>query len=137
FPRGVMTGQGEIDTCFEGEIASKETAPLFNEAQALGIGFYLGFAELVEEGARTRRFNPSIIVDRSGGVALKYRKIHLPGHAEHEPWRAFQHLEKRYFEIGNLGWPVTRTTGGLMGMCICNDRRWPGTYRVRGVQGVG
>ena len=25
-------------------------------------------------------------------IVSKYRKIHLPGHAEHEPWRAFQHL---------------------------------------------
>jgi predicted amidohydrolase len=136
FPRWWMTDQEEIDAFFEREMPSNETAPLFNEAQALGIGFYLGFAELAQEGGRTRRFNTSIIVDRSGAVALKYRKIHLPGHAEHEPWRAFQHLEKRYFEIGNLGWPVKRTVGGLMGMCICNDRRWPETYRVMGLQGV-
>jgi predicted amidohydrolase len=136
FPRWWMTDQEEIDAFFEREMPSNETALLFNEARACGIGFYLGFAELSEEGGRMRRFNTSIIVDKSGAVALKYRKIHLPGHAEHEPWRAFQHLEKRYFEIGNLGWPVARTMGGLFGMCICNDRRWPETYRVMGLQGV-
>ena len=75
-------------------------------------------------------------VDASGRIVAKYRKVHLPGHAEHEPWRRFQHLEKRYFEIGNLGFPVTRAFGGLFGMCICNDRRWPETYRVMGLQGV-
>jgi N-carbamoyl-D-amino-acid hydrolase len=136
FPRWWMTDQEEIDAFFEREVPSNETAPLFNEARSLGIGFYVGFAELTQEEGRTRRFNTSILVDKAGGIALKYRKIHLPGHAEHEPWRAFQHLEKRYFEIGNLGWPVTRTMGGLMGMCICNDRRWPETYRVMGLQGV-
>jgi N-carbamoyl-D-amino-acid hydrolase len=136
FPRWWMADQEEIDAFFEREMPSNETAPLFNEAQALGLGFYVGFAELAPENGRTRRFNTSILVDRSGAIALKYRKIHLPGHTEHEPWRAFQHLEKRYFEIGNLGWPVTRTMGGLMGMCICNDRRWPETYRVMGLQGV-
>jgi predicted amidohydrolase len=52
------------------------------------------------------------------------------------PNRPFQHLEKRYFEPGNLGFPVWRTMGGIMGMCICNDRRWPETYRVMGLQGV-
>ena len=26
--------------------------------------------------------------------------------------------------------------GGIVGMCICNDRRWPETYRVMGLQGV-
>jgi predicted amidohydrolase len=62
--------------------------------------------------------------------------VHLPGHAEHEPWRRFQHLEKRYFETGNLGFPVFRAFGGVLGMCICNDRRWPETYRMMGLQGV-
>jgi predicted amidohydrolase len=61
---------------------------------------------------------------------------YLPGHADHQPWRSFQHLEKAYFEVGNLGFPVARAFGGIMGMCICNDRRWPETYRVMGLQGV-
>jgi predicted amidohydrolase len=26
--------------------------------------------------------------------------------------------------------------GGIFGMAICNDRRWPETYRVMGLQGV-
>ena len=62
--------------------------------------------------------------------------MHLPGHAEFDAERAFQHLEKRYFEPGDLGFPVWRTMGGIFGMCICNDRRWPETYRVMGLQGV-
>lgn len=62
--------------------------------------------------------------------------MHLPGHAEYDPERAFQHLEKRYFEPGDLGFPVWRALGGIVGMCICNDRRWPETYRVMGLQGV-
>ena len=84
----------------------------------------------------TRRFNTSILVDAAGRIALKYRKVHLPGHAEHEPWREFQHLEKRYFEVGDLGFPVAHAFGGVMGMMICNDRRWPESYRVMGLQGV-
>lgn len=136
FPRWFMEDQAEIDTFFERSMPSNETAPLFETASRLGIGFYLGFAELTEQAGRTRRFNTSIVVDKSGTIAFKYRKIHLPGHAEHEPWRAFQHLEKRYFEVGDLGWPVGRVMGGLLGMCICNDRRWPETYRVMGLQGV-
>jgi predicted amidohydrolase len=136
FPRWWMTDQDEIDSFFEREMPSNETAPLFNEAQRLSIGFYLGFAELVSEGGRTRRFNTSILVDRAGAIAGRYRKVHLPGHAEHEPWRAFQHLEKRYFEVGDLGFGVWRTMDANMGMCICNDRRWPETYRVMGLQDV-
>lgn len=136
FPRWYFGDQAEIDSFFEREMPGPATRPLFEEAASLGIAFYLGYAELVEEGGRTRRFNTSILVDKTGCIVAKYRKVHLPGHAEHEPWRAFQHLEKRYFEIGNLGFPVVRTMGGLLGMCICNDRRWPETYRMMGLQGV-
>ena len=32
--------------------------------------------------------------------------------------------------------PVWRFMGGIFGMCICNDRRWPEVYRVMGLQGV-
>jgi predicted amidohydrolase len=136
FPRWWMEDQAEIDAFFEREMPGPETRPLFDEARRLGIGLCLGYAELTVEGGRTRRFNTSILVDRAGSLVGRYRKIHLPGHAEHEPWRAFQHLEKRYFEVGNLGFPVWRAFDGLIGMCICNDRRWPETYRVMGLQGV-
>ena len=136
FPRWWMEDQAEIDAFFEREMPGPETRPLFAEARRLGMGFCIGYAELAIEEGLTRRYNTSILVDKAGRLVGKYRKIHLPGHAEHEPWRAFQHLEKRYFEVGNLGWPVWRALGGLFGMCICNDRRWPETYRVMGLQGV-
>lgn len=136
FPRWYMEDEGEIDSFFETDMPGKETLPLFEEAQRLNIGFYLGYAELALEEGRRHRFNTSILVDQSGRIVGKYRKIHLPGHAEYEPRRPFQHLEKRYFEIGNLGFGVWPMLGGILGMCICNDRRWPETYRVMGLQGV-
>jgi predicted amidohydrolase len=140
FPRWYMTDQAEIDSFFDTEMPGPETKRLFDEAARLGIGFYLGYAELAHDGARTRRFNTAILVDRTGKIVGKYRKVHLPGHAEHEPQRRFQHLEKRYFDVpepGNEGgFQVWRAFGGIMGMCICNDRRWPETYRVMGLQGV-
>jgi predicted amidohydrolase len=136
FPRWFMEDQAEIDSFFEREMPGPETRALFEAAAQARIGFQLGFAELVAQGGRTRRFNSAILVDRDGRIAGRYRKIHLPGHAEHEPWRAFQHLEKRYFEVGDLGWGVWRTMGGNFGMAICNDRRWPETYRVMGLQDV-
>jgi N-carbamoyl-D-amino-acid hydrolase len=136
FPRWWMADQAEIDAFFEREMPGNETAPLFTEARRLGLGFCLGYAELAQEDGRVRRFNTSILVERDGRIVGKYRKVHLPGHAEHEPQRPFQHLEKRYFEPGNLGFPVFRAFDGIMGMCICNDRRWPETYRVMGLQGV-
>lgn len=136
FPRWYMEDRSEIDQWFEKSMPNENTRPLFNAAKEFGIGFYLGYAEKAEEGGEIHYYNTSILVDRCGEIAGKYRKVHLPGHAEFDPDRSFQHLEKRYFEPGNLGFPVWRTMGGIFGMCICNDRRWPETYRVMGLQGV-
>jgi predicted amidohydrolase len=136
FPRWYIESPTELDAYFEAQMPGPETQALFDAARKLKVGFYLGYAELTEEEGRTRRFNTSILVDQNGNIIGKYRKIHLPGHAEHEPWRQFQHLEKRYFETGNLGFPVFRAFGGIIGMAVCNDRRWPETYRVMGLQGV-
>jgi predicted amidohydrolase len=135
FPRWFMEDQAEIDHFFEREMPGPETRPLFDLARELGIGFYLGYGELTSEGGVINRYNSSILVDKSGAIVAKYRKVHLPGHAEHEPYRRFQHLEKRYFEPGDR-FDVVEAFGGVMGMAICNDRRWPETYRVMGLQGV-
>ena len=136
FPRYYMEDQTEIDEWFETSIPSNSTQPLFDAAKRYGMGLHLGYAEKVEEQGVVHRYNTAILVESSGNVFGKYRKIHLPGHAEFDPDRAFQHLEKRYFEIGYLGFPVWKMFDGLMGMCICNDRRWPETFRVMGLQGV-
>jgi predicted amidohydrolase len=136
FPRWMIEDEAELDSYYETAMPSPATQPLFDEAAKLGIGFYLGYAELVVEGGIKHRYNTAILVDQTGKIVGKYRKVHLPGWAEPLPNRAFQHLEKRYFEPGDLGFPVWRTMGGIMGMAICNDRRWPETYRVMGLQGV-
>ena len=60
FPRWWMTDQAEIDSFFEHEMPSNETAPLFTEAKRLAMGFCLGFAELANENGRVRRFNTSM-----------------------------------------------------------------------------
>src|SRR5262245_12786219 len=133
FPRWYMTEQAEVDAWFEREMPNAVTSLLFEEAAKYRIGLSFGYAELTADG---HHFNTSILVDRDGKIVGKYRKVHLPGHSEFDPQRAFQHLEKRYFEPGDIGFPVWRTMGGIVGMCICNDRRWPETYRVMGLQGV-
>ncbi|MCB1762221.1 MAG: N-carbamoyl-D-amino-acid hydrolase [Gammaproteobacteria bacterium] len=136
FPRWYFQDEAELDKFYEVEMPGPETRPLFDRAAEWGIGFYLGYAELLVEHGRKHRFNTSILVDATGRIVGKYRKVHLPGHREHEAWRPFQHLEKRYFETGDLGFPVFEAFGGRIGMCLCNDRRWPETYRVMGLRGV-
>ena len=110
-----------------------DTQALFDKAKALGMAMSFGYAELTPDG---HHFNTSILVDKAGTIVGKYRKTHLPGHVEFDPERTHQHLEKRYFGPGDTGFPVWRFLDGLVGMAICNDRRWPETYRVMGLQGV-
>jgi len=135
FPRWSIEDEEELDSFYEQEMPGPETRILFEEAVRLGIAFTLGYAELERSGSGKRRFNTSILVDKSGRIVGKYRKVHLPGHADVLD-RPGQHLEKRFFEVGDFGFPVFRALGAILGMCICNDRRWPETYRVMGLQGV-
>ena len=137
FPRWPVDDIAQADHWYEREMPSADTQPLFDEARSLGIGFCLGYAELVTApDGRVRRFNTQILVERNGTIVAKYRKIHIPGHEHHESWRPFQHMERFYFEPGDDGFGVWSAFGGLVGMAICNDRRWPETYRVMGLQGV-
>jgi N-carbamoyl-D-amino-acid hydrolase len=122
FPRWYVTDQTEVGAWFEREMPNAATRPLFEKAAEHRMGLSFGYAELTADG---HHFNTSILVDQNGKIVGRYRKVHLPGHAEFDSQRAFQHLEKRYFEPGDLGFPVWRTMGGILGMCICNDRRWP------------
>jgi predicted amidohydrolase len=133
FPRWYMTDWAEVDTWFEREMPNAATRPLFDQARELSMAMSFGYAELTPDG---HRFNTSILTEKSGRIVGKYRKVHLPGHSEYDPKLNHQHLEKRYFEPGDLGFPVWRMLGGVFGMCICNDRRWPETFRVMGLQGV-
>jgi len=137
FPRWVIDDEEELDSYFETSMPNNETQPLFERARELGCGFHLGYAELVRDDAGKKTyFNTAILVDDTGAITGKYRKIHLPGTAETVAGAPHQHLEKRYFEVGDLGFPVFESQGGVMGMCICNDRRWPETWRMLGLQGA-
>ncbi len=137
FPRWHIEDEAELDAFYETEMPSAETQSLFDLSKELGVGFYLGYSEMFfDDDGKKRRFNTAILVNQQAEIIGKYRKVHLPGHDEFDPDRKFQHLEKRYFEVGDLGFGTWRTMGGVMGMCICNDRRWPETYRVLSLKGA-
>ena len=133
FPRWYTEDIGGHDHFYETEMPNAATQPLFDAAAELGVGFALGYAELTADG---HRYNTTILVETDGSIVGHYRKIHIPGHEDNEPWREFQHLERRYFEESNEGFKVFEAFGGRIGMATCNDRRWPETYREMGLQGV-
>jgi N-carbamoyl-D-amino-acid hydrolase len=136
FPRWLIEGEA-LDHYFERGMPNPAVQSLFDRARALGTGFYVGYAERTPDG---RRFNCSILVDRDGEILGRYRKVHLPGSVEPRIGAAYQQLEKRYFEYGDLGFPAFRAgpdwRHAILGMMICNDRRWPEAWRVLGLQGV-
>lgn len=136
FPHWHMQDEGEIDAWFEPEMPGAETQPLFAEARRLQIGFHLGYAELVAEEGEIRRYNASILVGPDGEIIGHYRKIHLPGYDQFQRGQPFQNLEKLYFRVGNLGFRTWKVFGGVVGMMICNDRRWSESYRMLALQGA-
>ncbi|KAK8123865.1 hypothetical protein PG999_003783 [Apiospora kogelbergensis] len=117
-----------------------------------------------ETGEKTTTdYNTTIYYSVAAGKAIaKYRKVHLPGTKEPlEDPKAFQQLEKRYFTPGDLGFQAFRAPGlvkgalakedvgpdidaktvvgkgdPILGMLICNDRRWPEAWRPYGLQGA-
>lgn len=133
FPRWDVRHPGESDDWFEEAMPNPAVQPLYDKARAAGIALSFGYAEKTPDG---HYFNTSILTDKEGAEVGKYRKVHLPGHSEYDPARTHQHLEKKYFEPGDLGFKTWDALGGRIGMCICNDRRWPETWRVLGLQGV-
>jgi predicted amidohydrolase len=136
FPRWLLEGEA-LDNYYEKTMPNPAVQPLFDRARALGIGFYVGYAEITPTG---KRFNSAILVQPDGTILGRYRKVHLPGSVEPRPGPGFQQLEKRYFSYGDLGFPAFRANPdwqeAIMGMMICNDRRWPESWRVLGLHGV-
>src|SRR5262245_38929744 len=74
FPRWLV-GDEELDSYFERAMPNPASQPLFDRARALGVGFYIGYAELTPEG---RRFNTAVLIGPDGSLIGKYRKVHLP-----------------------------------------------------------
>jgi predicted amidohydrolase len=158
FPRHLISDPQKLEEFFEhGEdvAISENTKPLFDKAKELGVDISVGFAERTPEG---EGYNTSVYYStKEGRVIAKYRKVHLPGTKEpFENPEAVNQLEKRYFSPGNFGFQAFRvpslvkgalkerdgepnsTSKGdpIMGMMICNDRRWAEAWRAYGLQGV-
>jgi N-carbamoyl-D-amino-acid hydrolase len=135
FPRWALDDQHEIDAFYETQLPGPLTRPLYDAARRLKVGFAVGYAELHEEGGRRRRFNSMDLVGADGVLVGRYRKMHIPG-SEDSQAGVTTHLERRYFEPGNLGFPVYAYRGVRIGLSLCNDRRWPETYRMLCLNGA-
>lgn len=68
-------------------------------------------------------YNSAVLIGPDGHIGT-FRKVHLWGN------------ENLFFEPGNLGFPVYRTTLGRIGMAICYDGWFPETFRLCALQGA-
>lgn len=145
FPRHLIPFGPDLDNFFlRGDITENDDLkPFFCMAKRHKIAVCVGYAELTEEG---EHFNSSVTVSGDGKILKKYRKTHVPGDLEPVDGIETQSLEKRYFLPGNLGFPAFRLPDTsaesadegepVVGMLICNDRRWPESWRSYGLQKV-
>lgn len=158
FPRAMLTDSAEVAALFEPEsdapgapsiVDSPHLSPLLTRAKELGIDISIGYAERWTDFTTqtTTDYNTAIYYSaKTGGVVGKYRKVHLPGRTTLLPEGQAQQLEKYYFTPGNLGFQAFRVPslpstsepeeGAIVGMIICNDRRWVEAWRCLGLQGV-
>jgi len=137
FPRWWVDDPAEFDHYYHTSMPDGRTQRLFDEAKRLRVGFALGYAEKTTDAAGVvHRYNTYLLTDRDGNAVGKFRKVHIPGHTENEPWRDFQHLEPHYFEPSPEGFQTWNAFDSTIGMALCNDRRWSETYRVMGLQGA-
>jgi predicted amidohydrolase len=136
FPRWYAPDVSEFDHWYERSMPNEATAPLYTEAKRLGVGFALGYALMEERHGQSHRWNVMTLVDGDGSEVATFKKVHIPGHDDHDPTRPFQHAERYYFEESPDGFGVWDAFGARVGMMICNDRRWPESYREMALQGV-
>ena len=127
FPKRIRE---DYEHFFESEVPPKALEPLLRRAREAGVAVHVGFCEK----AGSHHFNTALLTDETGALAGTYRKIHLPGRPS--PDGVAQVYEVRYFETGDTGYRVFDTRKARVGIAICQDRRYPETYRCLGLQGA-
>ena len=127
FPKKV---RADFDQFFETEVPPKALEPLLRRAAQARVALHVGFCEK----AQGRYFNTALLTDRDGRLCGTFRKIHLPG--TKAPDGFAQVYEPYYFAHGDTGYRVFDAAGARVGVAICQDRRYPESYRCLALQGA-
>lgn len=120
----------DFDQFFETEVPPKALAPLLRRAAAARVAVHVGFCEKAEG----RYFNSALLTDRDGRLCGTFRKVHLPG--ARAPDGFAQVHEPYYFAHGDTGFRVFDAAGARVGIALCQDRRYPESYRCLALQGA-
>jgi predicted amidohydrolase len=127
FPKRIRS---DFDQFFETEVPPKAVEPLLRRAAAARVAVHIGFCEK----AAGKYFNTALLTDRDGRLCGTFRKIHLPGTKAVDGYA--QVYEPYYFAHGDTGYRVFDAAGARVGIAICQDRRYPESYRALALQGA-
>ncbi len=83
---------------------------------------------LFEKRACGLNHNTSVVFEKDGSIAGKYRKMHIP----HDP----SFYEKYYFTPGDLGFEPIKTSVGNLGVLVCWDQWFPEAARIMALKGA-
>jgi N-carbamoylputrescine amidase len=85
-------------------------------------------ASLFERRSAGLYHNTSVLLDESGEIAGRYRKMHIPD----DPL----YYEKFYFTPGDLGFQSFECRAGRVGMLVCWDQWFPEAARLSALAGA-
>jgi N-carbamoylputrescine amidase len=83
---------------------------------------------IYEKGDDGKFYNTSLILDATGNLAGKYRKMHIP----HDP----NYFEQYYFSAGDIGYVQVSTGSAVIAPLICYDQWYPEAARINTIQGA-
>ena len=83
---------------------------------------------LFERRAAGLYHNTSVVIERDGTIAGKYRKMHIPD----DP----AYYEKFYFTPGDIGFEPINTSVGRLGVLVCWDQWYPEAARFMALRGA-
>jgi N-carbamoyl-D-amino-acid hydrolase len=127
FPKKI---RNDFDQFFETEVPPKALEPLLRRAAEARIAVHVGFCEKADG----KYWNTALLTDRDGWLCGTFRKIHLPGTKAVDGFA--QVYEPHYFAHGDTGYRVWDCAGASVGIAICQDRRYPESYRALALQGA-
>src|SRR5512132_2879077 len=127
FPKRIRQDYAQF---FETEVPPKALEPLLRRAAQARVAVHVGFCEKADG----QYFNTALLTDRDGRLCGTFRKIHLPGTKAADGFA--QVYEPYYFAHGDTGYRVFDACGAKVGIAICQDRRYPESYRALALQGA-
>ena len=83
---------------------------------------------LFERRAAGLYHNTSVVIERDGTIAGKYRKMHIPD----DP----AYYEKFYFTPGDIGFEPINTSVGWRGVLVCWEQWYPEAARLMALRGA-